>query len=85
MDILEVLMEEDLCSGEFSHHIIHDRQYLSSLIFPFFNLQRAMENGNEKLVRVLKKIGVRDDLKDSKGLTPKDLFKMKKRKNDQEL
>ncbi len=43
-----------------------------------------MENGNEKLVRVLKKIGVRDDLKDSKGLTPKDLYKIKKR-NDQEL
>jgi hypothetical protein len=34
-----------------------------------------MENGNEKIIRVLKKLGVSDSRKDKKGLTARDLMK----------
>lgn len=34
-----------------------------------------MEANNDKVVRVLKKIGVKDTFKDAKGLTPKDMRK----------
>jgi dolichyl-diphosphooligosaccharide--protein glycosyltransferase len=35
----------------------------------------AMEYGNEKIIRVLKKVGVSTTVKDAKGLTPLDLKK----------
>lgn len=37
----------------------------------------AMEFGNEKIVRILKKVGVSTTVKDAKGLTPLDLKKSK--------
>lgn len=44
-----------------------------------------MESGNDNIVRVLKKVGVRDDLKDAKGLTAKDLLAMRNSQSGQEL
>mmetsp|Transcript_2292 Transcript_2292/g.3216 ORF Transcript_2292/g.3216 Transcript_2292/m.3216 type:complete len:979 (-) Transcript_2292:619-3555(-) len=38
----------------------------------------AYESGNEKIVRILKKVGVREDLADANGLTPKTLAKKEK-------
>ena len=35
----------------------------------------AMEYGNEKVVRILKKVGVSTTIKDGEGLTPLDLMK----------
>lgn len=47
------------------------------LMFAIFALVqiRAMEANNDKIVRVLKKIGVKDTYKDAKGFTPGDLRK----------
>ncbi len=47
----------------------------SLLMFAIFVQIRAMEANNDKIVRVLKKIGVKDTYKDAKGLTPGDLRK----------
>jgi len=38
----------------------------------------AMESGNDKIVRVLKKVGVSESFSDAKGMTPRDLLKSDK-------
>ena len=41
----------------------------------------AYENENKRIIRVLKMVGVSDELKDAKGISPRDLIK----KQDKEL
>lgn len=43
----------------------------------------ASEFGDDKVIKMLKKLGVRDDVKDAKGLTPLDLYRRNSKKNNE--
>ena len=55
-------------SVHLSHYFCIKNSFLN-----FFVLLQAYEFGNEKMIRILKKVGVSDQLKDEKGMTALDL------------